>query len=94
MEFHGVTKPIVANLEFTPIKATEETAQRLPGDILHVRATFPLDLSDFGVVIPAVAKLKIAEVQNVTVDIFASTQKLSMPTSDAPKEAPKDQPKS
>lgn len=87
MEMHGVTKTIYANIEWTPRKGSEETKNRLPGDLMHVRATFPLRLSDFGINVPAMAQLKVANVQNVTVDFFASTE----PTK-APETKPEDKP--
>jgi FKBP-type peptidyl-prolyl cis-trans isomerase FkpA len=74
MELHGVTRPIKAQLEVTPISASKDTAARLPGDILHVRATFPIKLDEFGINVPETARIKVANQQQVTVDIFASTE--------------------
>ncbi len=72
--FHGVTKTIPVEMEATPIAASKETAARLPGDLLHVRAKFTIVLSDYGVNVPASAQLKVSNNQNVTVDIFTSTE--------------------
>lgn len=74
MEMHGATKQIQANVEVTPITANDDTATRLKGDLLHVKATFPITLSDYGINVPAPAKLKIADVEQVTVNVFASTE--------------------
>jgi FKBP-type peptidyl-prolyl cis-trans isomerase len=74
LNFHGVTKTIPVQIEATPIAATKETAARLPGDLLHVRAKFTIVLSDYGVNVPAAAQLKVSNNQNVTVDVFTSTE--------------------
>jgi polyisoprenoid-binding protein YceI len=74
LELHGVTKSVTAQLEVTPIAASKDTAARLPGDLLHVRATFPIKLDEFGIDIAPPARLKIANEQQVTADIFTSTE--------------------
>jgi FKBP-type peptidyl-prolyl cis-trans isomerase len=71
--FHGVTKPVRAKLQIRTLGETEATKQRLPGDLMHIRATFPLKLDDFGVNVAAPAQAKIANVQQVTVDVYSST---------------------
>ena len=73
LEFHGVKKIVRANVAVQLIPETEETKARLAGEMLHITATFPLKMDDFGVVIPEMAKLKIANVQDVQVDVFVST---------------------
>lgn len=79
MQMHGKTNAIFVDLEFRAIPKSADTAARLPGDLMHIRAKFPLVLAKFGVDVPPPAKLKIAATQEVTVDIFASTKKLEMP---------------
>jgi len=74
MEMHGVTRPVQATVEVTPIKASKDTAARLPGDLLHVRAKFPIKLDEFGINVPAGARLKVANEMQVTADIFTSTE--------------------
>ncbi|HEX8237111.1 MAG TPA: YceI family protein [Abditibacteriaceae bacterium] len=74
LEMHGVTKPVNVKLELRPIAANADTATRLPGDLLHVRATFPIKLNDFGINVAGPAQLKIANEQQVTADIFTSTE--------------------
>jgi len=88
MEMHGVTKTIYANIEWTPRKGSEETKNRLPGDLMHVRATFPLRLSDFNINVPTMAQMEVANVQDVTVDFFASTEPTKAPEA-RPADAPK-----
>lgn len=79
MSMHGATRDIPVDLEFRPIPKSAKTLERLPGDLMHIRAKFPLILKDYGVVVPAPAALKIAGTQEVTVDIFASTEQMQMP---------------
>ena len=88
MEMHGVTKTIYANIEWTPRKGSDQTKNRLPGDLMHVRATFPLRLSDFGINVPTMAQMEVANVQDVTVDVFANTEPPKAPEA-KPEAAPK-----
>jgi FKBP-type peptidyl-prolyl cis-trans isomerase len=74
LEMHGVTKQVDAQIEVTPTAANKDTAARLPGDLLHVRATFPIKLSEFGINVAQPAQLKVANQQQVTADIFTSTE--------------------
>ncbi len=73
LEFHGVKKRVNARVEVEVIGESEDTKARLAGELMHIRATFPLKLDDFGVQIPEAAKLKVANVQDVRVDVFVST---------------------
>ncbi len=70
---HGVTKPVRAKLMIETIGQSEATKSRLPGDLMRIRAQFPLVLKDFGIDLPDMAKLKIAPTQQVTVDAYSST---------------------
>lgn len=73
MEMHGVKKNVMADVEVTALPADDNTAQRLSGDLLRIKATFPIELDDFGIMVPAPAKLKVANEETVTVNVFAST---------------------
>jgi polyisoprenoid-binding protein YceI len=73
LEFHGVKKTVRAQVSAQLIPESEATKSRLPGELAHIQASFPLKLDDFGVVIPEMAQLKIANVQDVQVDVFVST---------------------
>lgn len=73
LEFHGVKKIVRANVEIEVIGETEASKARLAGDLMHIRASFPLKLDDFGVQIPEMAQLKVANLQDVKVDVFVST---------------------
>ena len=73
LEFHGVKKLVKATVSVNMIGENDKTKERLPGELMHVRANFLLNLADFGVNIPEPAKLKVANIQSVQVDVFAST---------------------
>lgn len=90
LNFHGVTKTIPVEIEARPIAGTKDTAARLPGDLLHVRAKFTIKLDEFGVNVPAPAQLKVANNQEVTVDIYTSTE-LPKPPGSATAEKPKEE---
>lgn len=74
MELHGQTKPLTARVELTAIPASDQTKERLPGDLLHIRSEFKFKLSDFGIDVPKPAQLKVADEESVTVDVFANTE--------------------
>lgn len=73
LEFHGVKKTVRAHISVEVIPESEATKTRLAGELMHIKGSFPLKLSDFGIVVPAMAKLKVADDQWVTVDVFVST---------------------
>jgi polyisoprenoid-binding protein YceI len=73
LELHGIKKKIQANVEIEVIAETDATKARLDGDLMHIRADFPLKLEDFGIAVPDMVKLKVASEQQVKVDVFVST---------------------
>jgi polyisoprenoid-binding protein YceI len=73
LEFHGFKKTVRADVEVEVIPASVETKSRLEGDLMHIRAKFPLKLDEFGIAVPAAAQLKVANEQQVSVDVFVST---------------------
>jgi len=70
---HGVTKPVRAELSIDTIAGSQATSKRLRGDMMHIRATFPLKLADFNINVPTMAQADVATTQNVSVDVFTST---------------------
>lgn len=74
LTLHGVTHVVPVKLIISAIAGNAGTAHRLPGDLLHVRATFSLKLDDYGIKMPAMAQPEVANEQQVTADIFTSTE--------------------
>jgi len=70
---HGIEKPVRVSLWLTYFRESEVTRARQPGDLLHLVARFDILLSDFGIVIPHTALLKLDERQSIMVDVFAFT---------------------
>lgn len=70
---HGVTKTITIPATVTYMKESEATRTRLPGDLLHIEATFTILLSDYSIKRPQFVILKLDDVQRINVDLFAST---------------------
>jgi len=80
-EFHGVSKAYPIKGEITWFKANENTARRLPGDVLRLRATFDLNLRAHGVEAHFTAQTfgKVAETLTANIDLFASTERPVIP---------------
>lgn len=78
LRMHGHTVEIPAKLTVTLLPETEETASRLPGDLLDIRGEFDLLLSDIGVDLGPAAALKVANRQHVELRLIASTERLVM----------------
>lgn len=77
-EFHGVTNTCPIEGEITWMKANENTARRLPGDLLRLHARFELNLKAHGIEAHLGAQTlgKVSEALAGTIDLFASTQRL------------------
>jgi len=58
---HGVTKEIVANGEITYFKESNQTKNRIAGNLLKVNANFDIKLSDYGIEIPSMVVGKVDE---------------------------------
>jgi polyisoprenoid-binding protein YceI len=80
-EFHGVSKRYPIKGEITWFKANENTARRLPGDLLRLRASFDLHLREHGVEAHLSAQTfgKVSETLAGSIDLFASTQRPTIP---------------
>ncbi len=70
---HGVTKLIQIPATVTYMKESEVTKTRLPGDLLHIEATFTIMLGDYSIKRPQFVILKLDEAQKINIDIFAAT---------------------
>jgi polyisoprenoid-binding protein YceI len=71
---HGVTKQIDVAATVTYLKNSEKTEVRLPGDLLHVVASFDVYLSDHNIKRPQFIILKLDDLQKIHLDFFASTE--------------------
>lgn len=69
----GVTKEITADATLTYLDESEQTKMRAPGDLLGVKATFNVKLSDFGVKNKIVGQ-KVAEDIEVSVNMVGSNK--------------------
>jgi polyisoprenoid-binding protein YceI len=73
----GVTKTGPVRGELTWHRASENTARRLPGALLHLRATADLHLKDFGIEshLSPQSMDKVAGTLQVMIDVFLSSQR-------------------
>lgn len=69
----GVTKEVTADATLTYLDESEQTKMRAPGDLLGVKATFNVKLSDFGVNNKVVGQ-KVAEEIEVSVNMVGSNK--------------------
>jgi polyisoprenoid-binding protein YceI len=80
-EFHGASRTYPIRGEITWHKANEDTARRLPGDLLRLRARFELNLRNHGIEAHLSAQTlgKVSETLTAQIDLFASTQRPAVP---------------
>jgi hypothetical protein len=69
---HGVTKDISVPMELTYYKENDMTKGKMPGNLLKVKASFEIQLGDFGVKIPGMVKGKLNETIKVNANFIAS----------------------
>jgi polyisoprenoid-binding protein YceI len=75
---HGQTHDITIPATVTYLDETPQTMKRVKGDLLRVRASFSIKLSDYGVTGPKGSEtigLKVADKLEIKVAVFCSTQK-------------------
>ncbi len=73
---HGVTRNVVARarIKWIPLTAEMRSTPGITGDVLRGRARFTIQLSDFGISVPAVVRLKVSNDITVTVNLRAMTE--------------------
>jgi hypothetical protein len=76
-----ITDTVAATMNLTYLEGNEITATRLPGNLLHIAATFNFRLSDFGIVIPKEALLKLNDLIQVRFDLFCNEEVIEEPES-------------
>lgn len=81
LELHGASKPVRVRAEVTWLPAGENTARRLPGDIVHVVVRFDVHLPAFGIEAHLAPQSldKVAGTLGIEADLFASTQRPQIP---------------
>src|SRR5262249_10579311 len=77
LELRAISRPVMVRAEVTWLRKSDNTARRLPGDLLHVVARFDLPLTVFGIDSHLSAQTldKVAGTVQVEADIFGSTER-------------------
>jgi polyisoprenoid-binding protein YceI len=70
---HGVTRQVEVTAKAVYLKETDDTKARLPGDLLHITATFDVYLTEHDIKRPQFVILKLDDLQKIDLDFFAST---------------------
>jgi len=70
---HGVTKEVESEVTLVYLEENEMTKMRLPGDLLGVRATININLSNYGVQHMALGK-KVSDEIEINVNIVGSNK--------------------
>lgn len=74
LTLHGVTKTIMTDATVRYIKESETTKKAMfMGDVVQVKADFKVRLTDFGVMIPDMAKGKVADTLRARLVVFGYT---------------------
>jgi polyisoprenoid-binding protein YceI len=81
LELRGVSQAVPVRAEVTWFRKSENTARRLPGDLLHVVARFDVSLPAFGIEshLQPTSLDKVASTLQVEADLFASTEPPQVP---------------
>jgi polyisoprenoid-binding protein YceI len=71
----GVTKDVTTRVKVRYLPESAETrSKRFEGDILHIAGKIPVKLADYGVIIPAPGKGKVAETVTISISAFGTTK--------------------
>jgi polyisoprenoid-binding protein YceI len=81
LELRGVSRPVAVRAEVTWMRRSDNTARRLPGDLLHVVARFEVQLQAFGIEshLAATSLDKVAGAVQVEADLFGATERPQVP---------------
>lgn len=81
LELRGTSKAVPVRADVTFLRKSENTARRLPGDVLHVVARFGVLLREFGIESHLAPQTldKVASTLEIEVDVFASTERPHVP---------------
>ncbi len=70
----SVTDTVAVDVSMRYLAANDVTRGRLPGDLLYMNGTIHFRLSDFGIVIPQEALLRMDDRVKLRFDVYTSTQ--------------------
>lgn len=71
---HGVTKPMTARITITYVPESAETKGRASGNLIALKATFTVKLSDFGITGKSgLIGSKVGETIEITADLFGNS---------------------
>ncbi len=70
----SVSDTVGVDLQIRYLAANDVTRGRLPGDLLHLNGSINFRLSDFGIVIPQEALLRLDDRVKLRFDVYTSTQ--------------------
>ena len=72
---HGVTKPVaIKDATIAMVPASDDAAKGVKGDLMAIRAKYPVMLSDYGVKNPAIGS-KVADELKLETSLYMSTVK-------------------
>jgi polyisoprenoid-binding protein YceI len=78
LTLHGVTRPLTIKATLHHLKGDQWSSRMIgPGDILGVSTAFPLKMSDYGIKVPKMLLLKVADEVQIAVKVNARTQPLA-----------------
>lgn len=72
LKVRNVTKPQTVLIKAVYLKESEQTRQRLPGNLLKVSATFDVDLLNYNASVPDGLKSRVARFIQLTLDAIGS----------------------
>ncbi|MBN4062138.1 YceI family protein [Bacteroidales bacterium AH-315-I05] len=72
LTLHGVTKEVTVPVTLAYFKGDKKTGSKQPGNLLRVKASFNIKLSDYGINVPQMLFYKLDEKVSITIDVVAS----------------------
>lgn len=69
---HGVSREIQVDLRVIYLEESEQTRQKMPGNLWKIEAHFELDFDDFKIPVPQLVALKLDAHIKLYVDVFAT----------------------
>lgn len=75
LSMSGVTRDVTASATLRFLPASDSTRQLgFQGDVVNLRASFTIKLSEFNVKIPAQSAASVADAQRIQINVFASNK--------------------